>query len=153
MTTMMTIGRRRLVVGGGAAFVLVAGAVSYIVWDRLAIASQRRATLELGAALYQSTCATCHGARLEGQPDWQRRRADGRLPAPPHDESGHTWHHSNEILFNLTKFGPQNYTSADYQSDMPGFAGVLSDEEIVAVLEYIKSTWSEETRRRQASRK
>lgn len=75
------------------------------------------------------------------------------MPAPPHDASGHTWHHSDEILFNLTKFGFQNYVSNDYRSDMPAFDGTLSDDEIVAVIEYIKSIWSEEIRRRQASRK
>ncbi|MAM41260.1 MAG: cytochrome C [Erythrobacter sp.] len=149
---MMAIRQRRFSVGV-IALILIAGVVAYIVWDQVAAATQRRSALALGAALYQSTCASCHGARLQGQPDWQQRQADGRLPAPPHDETGHTWHHSDEILFNLTKFGPQNYVSSEYQSNMPAFAGILSDEEIIAVLEYIKSTWSEETRRRQAGRK
>lgn len=148
----MAIRQRRFSVGG-IALVLIAGVVAYTVWDQVTTAIQRRSTLELGAVLYQSTCASCHVARLQGQPNWQQRQVDGRLPAPPHDETGHTWHHSDEILFNLTKFGPQNYVSAEYQSNMPAFAGILSDEEIIAVLEYIKSTWSEETRRRQASRK
>lgn len=149
---MMTAAQRRTLLQTGAVLVL-AGGVSYVVWDRLALANQRRAALAMGQAVYQSTCAGCHGVRLEGQPDWQQRRADGRLPAPPHDETGHTWHHSDELLFNLTKFGPQNYVSGGYRSDMPAFAGILRDDEIIAVIEYIKSTWSEEIRRRQASRK
>jgi hypothetical protein len=42
-----------------------------------------------GGPLYQQHYASCHGARLEGQPNWQSRDARGRLPAPPHDDSGH----------------------------------------------------------------
>ena len=100
-------------------------------------------TIKLGARLYGEHCAACHGANLEGQPDWRRRRADGRLPAPPHDESGHTWHHPDEVLFAITKHGlVPPYAPKDYQSDMPAFAGKLSDDEIRAVLAYIKSRWT-----------
>lgn len=95
-----------------------------------------------GLKVYQAQCARCHGADLKGQADWQRRLPDGRLPAPPHDDSGHTWHHSALALFNITKFGPRYYAGADYASDMPAYAGVLSDADIVAVLSYVKSTWS-----------
>ena len=79
----------------------------------------------LGASVYAARCAQCHGANLEGQPNWQQRLANGRLPAPPHDASGHTWHHPDEILFGITKNGMTPYASADYESDMPAFAGVL----------------------------
>ena len=100
------------------------------------------ATLALGAKLYAQHCASCHGARLEGQPDWRRRLPSGRMPAPPHDESGHTWHHPDEVLFGITKQGlVPPYAPPGYQSDMPGFANVLSDEEIRAVLAYIASHW------------
>lgn len=34
------------------------------------------------------------------------------------------------------------YAPADYASDMPAFGGRLSDEEIWAVLAYIKSHWT-----------
>jgi len=99
----------------------------------------------LGEAVYRRHCAACHGARLEGQPDWQRRRPDGRLPAPPHDASGHTWHHRNELLFAITREGMiPPWAPEGYESDMPAFAGVLSDEEIRAVLAYIQSTWPPE---------
>ena len=37
-----------------------------------------------------------------------------------------------------------------YESDMPAFEGILSDDEIVAVLAYIKSTWPERERGFQA---
>lgn len=99
-----------------------------------------------GRALYVSHCAACHGAALEGQPDWRQRRADGRLPAPPHDESGHTWHHPDAVLFDITRNGmvPGRTAPQGYESDMPAYAGILSDQDIVAVLAYIKSTWPPE---------
>ena len=68
------------------------------------------------------------------------------MPAPPHDESGHTWHHSDEVLFRIVKEGTAAIVGGGYESDMPGFADVLSDEEIRAVLDYIKSTWPERER-------
>jgi len=103
------------------------------------------AKVALGAKVYARTCALCHGARLEGQPDWRTRRANGRLPAPPHDDSGHTWHHPDRLLFAITKNGVvPPHAPAGYESDMPSFGGSLSDEEIWAVLAYIKKQWSRE---------
>jgi hypothetical protein len=68
--------------------------------------------------------------------------ANGRMPAPPHDESGHTWHHNDRVLFGITKYGLKPpYAPPNYESDMPAFAGKLSDEEIRAVLAYISSHW------------
>ena len=58
----------------------------------------------LGQQIYAEQCAACHGDNLEGQANWQSRHEDGRLPAPPHDETGHTWHHADELLFGLAKF-------------------------------------------------
>jgi mono/diheme cytochrome c family protein len=99
--------------------------------------------LSMGKSIYTQQCAVCHGAKLEGQPDWQRKLANGRFPAPPHDDSGHTWHHPDEVLFAITKHGlVPPYAPKGYESDMPGFAGKLSDEEIRAVLAYIGSHWS-----------
>jgi mono/diheme cytochrome c family protein len=97
----------------------------------------------LGEKLYTQHCASCHGARLEGQPDWRQRLPNGRMPAPPHDESGHTWHHPDRVLFGITKNGlVPPYAPKDYESDMPAFRDKLTDEEIWAVLAYIKSHWS-----------
>lgn len=97
----------------------------------------------LGERVYAQHCASCHGAKLEGQPNWRSRLPNGRLPAPPHDETGHTWHHADRVLFGITRNGlvPPN-APAGYESDMPAFAGRLSDEEIWAVLAYIKSRWT-----------
>ncbi|MAO56626.1 MAG: cytochrome C [Rhodospirillaceae bacterium] len=101
-----------------------------------------------GEAIYQEQCAVCHGANLEGQANWRERLPTGRLPAPPHDRTGHTWHHPDAQLFDITKRGPAAVVGGGYESDMPGFADVLSDDDIIAVLSYIKSTWPDEVRRR-----
>lgn len=105
-----------------------------------------------GKMVYDDYCASCHGANLEGQPNWRARKPDGRLPAPPHDPSGHTWHHPDQMLFVMTKFGPQATAGPGYESDMPAFDGILTDQEIVNVLIYIKSTWPEEIQQEQARR-
>ena len=95
-----------------------------------------------GETVYAQQCASCHGAKLEGQPDWRRRLSNGRLPAPPHDESGHTWHHPDHVLFAITKNGVvPPYAPKNYESDMPAFGAKLSDGEIWAALAYIKSHW------------
>jgi mono/diheme cytochrome c family protein len=108
------------------------------------------AQVALGQTIYAAQCARCHGANLEGQPNWRERQANGRLPAPPHDASGHTWHHPDSALFGITKYGLAPYAPPGYQSDMPAFSGVLSDAQIRAVLAYIKSKWPADIRARQA---
>jgi mono/diheme cytochrome c family protein len=102
----------------------------------------------LGRQLYATACASCHGASLEGQPNWQRRLPTGRLPAPPHDASGHTWHHADAYLFRVTKLGPAAYPDG-HPTDMPAFGGSLSDDEIVAILAFIKSRWPADIQARQ----
>lgn len=97
-----------------------------------------------GKAIYASQCAACHGVNLEGQPDWRQRLPNGRLPAPPHDETGHTWHHPDAVLIDIVKNGlvPGRTAPSGYESDMPAYEKLLPDADIAAVLAYIKSTWS-----------
>ena len=105
--------------------------------------------LATGKQVYDRHCAACHGAKLEGQPDWRTRDPSGRLPAPPHDASGHTWHHPDAVLFRLVKEGVAKAANLkDYPSAMPAYAGVLTDAEIVAVLSYIKANWPQDIRRK-----
>ena len=99
--------------------------------------------IAFGRVVYDKNCASCHGVRLEGQLDWQRRLPSGRMLAPPHDDTGHTWHHPDLAFFAITKYGlVPPYAPPGYPSDMPAFQSVLSDDEIRAVLAYIKSHWS-----------
>ena len=101
-----------------------------------------------GKAVYAQQCASCHGANLEGQSNWRERLPSGRLPAPPHDASGHTWHHPDRELFAMVKNGIPEIVPA-YETDMPKYGGVLSDSDIWAVLSFIESTWPSDIRARQ----
>jgi len=135
-----------------AAAILVTGAGVAFLWV-LRAGGERSARIELGRRLYVAHCASCHGADLQGEPDWQSPKPSGHMPAPPHDASGHTWHHSDEELFRITKFGMSSVVP-NYKSDMPAFGNVLSDQEINAILAFIKSTWPKRERdyRRERSR-
>ncbi len=99
-----------------------------------------------GAALYAEHCAACHGADLEGEPDWRIQNEDGSMPAPPHDDSGHTWHHADQMLRDYTRLGGEETLRrmgvTGVVSAMPAFGDLMSDQEIDAVLEFIKSNWS-----------
>ena len=137
--------RGKVPVVAAVACVAVAGIAAY-VW----LSGEQPAALlqpddaqivEAGQVLYDAHCAACHGAELEGQPNWRERGPDGLLPAPPHDETGHTWHHPDQMLFDLTKYGVQSIAGPDYLTAMPAYEGVLSDDEIIAVLSFIKSRW------------
>ncbi|MCC5993843.1 MAG: cytochrome c [Rhodobacteraceae bacterium] len=108
-----------------------------------------------GEALYATYCAACHGADLEGAPDWQRPGPDGLLPAPPHDETGHTWHHGDRFLFDYVKLGGQQVLDdlgVRFTSAMPAFDGILTDMEIEAILDFIRASWPERIRDIQAAR-
>ncbi len=131
------------------------GVLAALAWPVLhqALGDQSKADpgdgeqVAIGQAVYQANCAECHGAALEGQPNWKSRLPDGTMPAPPHDENGHTWHHPDQQLFDYTKLGGAAVVPAPFKSAMPGFGETLSDEEIWAVLAFIKSTWSTRTPR------
>jgi mono/diheme cytochrome c family protein len=95
----------------------------------------------LGQQVYASFCTGCHGANLEGQPNWQKKLPLGNFPAPPHDETGHTWHHADQWLFEIIKYGGKYHAPPRYRSAMPAYQEMLSDAEIWAVLAFIKSHW------------
>ncbi len=94
-----------------------------------------------GAKIYEDACASCHGDQLQGEPNWRERDADGYLPAPPHDETGHTWHHPDGQLIQIVALGTETIVGNGYQSNMIGFADSLEPQDIVDVLAFIKSTW------------
>ena len=95
-----------------------------------------------GAALYTQNCSSCHGANLEGAPDWKRPLPDGSLPPPPHDNSGHTWHHPDTLLLNIIANGGD----PAYKGKMPAFKDKLTEAEMVSILEFIKSKWDKDKR-------
>ena len=138
----------------GAAFALLVVAIAVALYQESESPADpgNLEQVARGKSVYAQHCASCHGANLEGQPNWQSKLPSGRMPAPPHDASGHTWHHPDSILFGITKLGlvPGKYAPPKYVSDMPAFGAQLSDAEIWAVLAYIKSAWPDEIRRAQA---
>lgn len=152
---MIVASARRAAIYGGmaAAALMAAAAVTWFLWPSGpsgAADPTDLAQVAFGGEIYRERCAVCHGADLEGQLEWKIRKPNGRLPAPPHDETGHTWHHPDEHLFRITKRGLKPPLAPDgYQSDMPAFADVLTDAEIWAALAYIKSRWTPRTRARQ----
>ena len=103
-----------------------------------------------GRLVYAEQCAECHGVRLQGQKNWRQPLPEGGLPAPPHDETGHTWHHSDQQNFAYTKLGGEKIAPPGFKSNMPGFSDILTDAQIWAVLTFIKSKWPVNIQRRQA---
>jgi mono/diheme cytochrome c family protein len=100
-----------------------------------------------GRAVYGQYCASCHGPRSEGAKNWTRPDASGNLPAPPHDDSGHTWRHGDKQLVELIQNGWRDRFNKTEALTMPPFKDKLSHEEIRAVIAFFKSLWSQEHRR------
>lgn len=93
--------------------------------------------LTQGKGLYDRYCGSCHGEDLLGEPIWKQLKEDGTFPAPLHDATEHTWHHPDDLLLEITSQGGD----PAYGGTIPGFGEQLSNEEIRAILEYIKTSW------------
>ena len=126
----------------------VAGALMFATesLNPFGLNESKREQIAQGQVLFGVRCASCHGKNLEGQPNWQTPLPNGRMPAPPHDKTGHTWHHTDNALAGVIKLGLKPFAGDDYESDMPAFGAILGDAEIEAILTYIKSTWPERER-------
>jgi mono/diheme cytochrome c family protein len=125
------------------------------IWAAIHLFARDGAAVARGRVLYDANCAACHGGNLEGQPDWQSAGSDWRLPAPPHDATGHTWHHSDADLIAYITYGGEEALAqmgVAVDSGMPGFGDLLSTDEIADILAYIKSHWPERERLYQAER-
>jgi mono/diheme cytochrome c family protein len=93
------------------------------------------ARVERGGEIYQANCASCHGVNAEGAPNWATPGPDGLFPAPPHDDTGHTWHHSDRVLYETIYGGMGDPIRPDSPLRMPAWSEKLSDAEIRAVIE------------------
>ena len=90
----MTLGPKPLLAGAGLLAVMLTVALAAL-WLRpqidhllgttgpTALRPADAQVLALGQAVYATHCAACHGAHLQGQPNWRERDSTGRLPAPP----------------------------------------------------------------------
>jgi mono/diheme cytochrome c family protein len=92
-----------------------------------------------GAEIYKANCASCHGDKAQGAPNWAKKGPDGKFP-PPLDAQGHAWHHPMSMLVMTVKEGTMKKGGG-----MPAWSGTLKDADIEAVLAYVQSLWPEET--------
>ncbi len=95
--------------------------------------------------VFTVNCAECHGAAGQGHPDWQIQNADGTLNPPPLNGDGHTWHHSDGLLYRIVRDGGAISSQPDFKSGMPSFGDKLTHDEIVDVLIYVKTLWDGKT--------
>jgi mono/diheme cytochrome c family protein len=101
--------------------------------------TQSQGQIERGAKLYQVNCQSCHGGATEG------KLKD--LP-PPHNANGHTWHHADQQLTVMVLNG---ISFSLEEQKMPAFKDKLTEEEVKAILAYIKTWWTEEQRQWQTN--
>lgn len=141
--------RKWFVLGGTAAALAAFAGLLLQAGSRPTMAGYQP-DLARGEAVYAVACAACHGANLQGEANWRSPGPDGRLPAPPHDASGHTWHHADRVLMDITMRGTAAVVGGGYESNMPGFGDAYSEEELRDVLEGIKTHWPERERTHQA---
>ena len=98
--------------------------------------------INLGKSLYVTHCASCHGDNLQGRPNWSTKKdKDGHNLSPPLNGTGHTWHHSQDQLFNIIRYGFKIYNE-NYDGKMQG-NDKLNDDDIWSILAYMKSVWPE----------
>lgn len=104
-------------------------------------------TLAVGRSVYVKHCATCHGTAGEGAAGWQELNEAGEMPAPPHDSTGHTWRHSDAVLYRITERGWRDPFNRTQRLTMPAFGDSLAPEQIRAVIGYLKTLWTAKQRR------
>ena len=133
--------------------------VAVIAVRNISTISENRALqreIAQGSVHYSENCAACHGSNLEGEPNWRDPNENGVYPAPPHNNNGHTWHHSDQLIFDYIKLGGEAALAQEgvesFKSGMPAFSEALSNDEIWLVLNFIKSTWSVESSAAQQER-
>jgi mono/diheme cytochrome c family protein len=103
--------------------------------------------LARGEALYWANCQSCHGDARTGE--------GGPPGVPVHGPAGHTWHHSDRNLTEIILGGSgemgemmrRMMGTPPETPRMPAWRGTLSDEDIAAILAYIKAGWTPEQRR------
>ena len=99
-----------------------------------------------GRQIYEQYCAACHGWQGEGGANWKKPDEKGEMPPPPHDDTGHTWRHSDSMLFKMIAEGWRHPFNKTERLTMPAFGESLTDQEIGAVIEYLKTLWTDEQR-------
>jgi mono/diheme cytochrome c family protein len=157
MTPTSSAVTRALVAAVAAISVLSLAVVAWTLFvghravSHFANADDRGAVVQ-GRRVYLERCASCHGRYLQGQALWQLADQFAHRRAPAHDQTGHTWMHADEDLFFVTKYGRFPDAAATSASSMPAFKDILGDDDILAVIAYIKARWPVGLRVLQAAR-
>lgn len=97
------------------------------------------AQIARGGRIYHQHCAECHGDVAQGGSNWRERDAEGKFPPPPLNGTGHAWHHPEKMLFHVIMNG-----SPGGQGNMPAWKGRLTPEEVMDVIAWFQSHWSNE---------
>lgn len=143
---------KKFIYFGGLYLFLAGSAISYFVLtgkltNQNSILDPVR--IAEGKILYEQNCAACHGINLKGEPNWEVKGPDGIFPAPPQNEDGHTWQHTDRQIFGYIVEGGGYFNPPAFQSNMPGFKDKLTSAQIWALITYVKSRWPEEIRKKQ----
>ena len=94
---------------------------------------------EIGRKLFETHCAACHGVGAVGDPNWRQPDSSGLSRPPPLNGTAHAWHHPLAVLYKQVMRG-----SAPGVGNMPAFEDVLSRGEVLAIIAYFQSLWSDE---------
>jgi len=103
--------------------------------------------LQRGESLYKANCLSCHGDARTGE--------SGLPGVPVHGPNGHTWHHSDRNLSDIILNGSGEMGEMMRKMmgvppetpRMPAWRGTLTEDEIAAILAYVKTGWTPEQRR------
>ncbi|GAC1659705.1 MAG: hypothetical protein NVS9B12_13470 [Vulcanimicrobiaceae bacterium] len=92
------------------------------------------ARMASGMTVYNANCATCHGATGQGQ--------TGAFP--PLDGNGVVTGDPKTVIsiIKLGLKGPVRMKGVMYNGQMPAWNGTLSNDQIAAVVTYIRGAWS-----------
>jgi mono/diheme cytochrome c family protein len=124
-------------------FTLFSSSIIAKAHNHFPITTESKIMIEKGKIAYQKNCVSCHMVKLVGAENWKEMDVNGHRKAPPLNGTGHTWHHDDQTLHSIIKYGFAKLVK-NYQGKMIGFEDNLSDKEIDNVLAYIKSYWSKE---------
>ncbi len=89
-----------------------------------------------GYGLFQQHCATCHKPDASGAPNWKTADAQGKLPPPPLNGTGHAWHHPLALLRQIVRNG-----GIPMGGSMPPFKVKLDGRQIDDILAWVQSHW------------
>ncbi|HEX2603968.1 MAG TPA: cytochrome c [Oxalicibacterium sp.] len=97
---------------------------------------EKRAILELGQSLYEDRCASCHQANGEGVSSIYPRLAGNHAVTSAIA--------TNPIRVVLNGGFPPSTAGNPRPYGMPPFAPTMSDEQVAAVISYIRNAWGNE---------